>query len=160
MIGRLSSNRLFSVVRRQANKDHSRRGATVVEFALTFLLFLLIILTMLEIGRGIWTYTTLAQAARQAGRYAIVRGSENPTTLANIRTVVERHARGLEGSRISINAAWNPSAETPNLDPAAVNRGDIVEIKLIYPFQLVSSPIVLAQSTVMMSSTTRMVVAN
>lgn len=160
MIGKLSSNHLFSAMRRQANKHRARRGATIVEFALTFLLFLLVVLTLLEIGRGMWTYTTLAQAARQAGRYAIVRGSENPTTLANIRTVVERHARGLDGSEISINAVWNPHDDTPNLDPSAVQRGDIVEIKLVYPFRLVSSPIVLAQSTLMMSSTTRMVVAN
>lgn len=160
MIKKLSSNHLFSALRRQTAKHDARRGATIVEFTLTFLLFLLVVLTLLEIGRGIWTYTTLAQAARQAGRYAIVRGSENPTTLDNIRTVVERHARGLEGSKITVNAVWNPYAATPNLDPSAVKRGDIVEIKLIYPFQLVSSPLVLAQSTVMMSSTTRMVVAN
>lgn len=159
MIRKLSSNHLSSAVRRQANKRHARRGATIVEFALTFLLFLLVVLTLLEIGRGIWTYTTLAHAARQAGRYCIISGSENPTTIANIETVVKRHCMGLNLPDVSVSCVWNPAA-TPKLDPALVRRGDIVEIKVNYPFRLVTSPLVLAQSTLMMSSTTRMVVAN
>ena len=160
MIRKLSSNHLFSAVRRQANKHHARRGATIVEFALTFLLFLLVVLTLLEIGRGMWTYTTLAQATRQAGRYCIIRGSENPTTTANIETVVKRHCRDLNLPDVSVSCVWNPNDATPRLDPAQVRRGDIVQIKVNYPFRLVSSPLILAQSTLMMSSTTRMVVAN
>ena len=159
MIRKLSSNHLSSAVRRQANKHHACRGATIVEFALSFLLFLLVILTLLEIGRGIWTYTTLAQATRQAGRYCIISGSENPTTIANIETVVKRHCMGLNLPDVSVSCVWNPAA-TPKLDPALVRRGDIVQIKVNYPFRLVTSPLVLAQSTLMMSSTTRMVVAN
>ena len=150
---------LRQLLGRRASRQHRRRGATIVEFALTFLLFLVMVLTLLEIGRGMWTFTTLAYATRQAGRHAIVRGSENPTTLANIRQVVERHARGLEGSLITIDAVWDPEGAA-RTDPALMKRGDIVQIRLNYTFRLVTSPLVLAQSTVPMGSTSRMVVAN
>ena len=160
MIRKLSSNHLSSAVRRQANKHHARRGATIVEFALSFLLFLLVILTLLEIGRGIWTYTTLAQATRQAGRYCIISGSENPTTIANIETVVKRHCKGLNLPDVSVNCVWNPEDATPKLDPAQARRGDILQIRVNYPFRLITSPLVLAQSTIQMGSTSRMLVAN
>ena len=144
----------------RANQTNPRRGATLVEFTLTFLLFLVIVLTLLEMGRGIWTYTTLAHAARQAGRYAMVHGTENIGTLTGISDVAARHAQGLDTKQLTVSTQWNPRADTPKTDPSAVQRGDIVEVKLTYPFRLVTSPIVLKESTFTMSSTSRMVVAN
>ena len=35
------------------NATDSRRGATIVEFTLTFMLFLLVVVTLLELRRGI-----------------------------------------------------------------------------------------------------------
>ena len=43
---------------------NGRRGATMVEFALFFLLFFVVTVALMELGRGMWTYTTVAHAAR------------------------------------------------------------------------------------------------
>ena len=50
-----------------AGRRASRRGAAIVEFALVFILFLLIVLGALEMGRAFWTYATLAHATKQGG---------------------------------------------------------------------------------------------
>ena len=51
------------------------RGQGLVEFALVIPLIILMVFAILDLGRGIFTYNTLAQAARQAARTAIVNQS-------------------------------------------------------------------------------------
>ncbi len=41
-----------------------RRGATVVEFSLVFMLFLVVITALIEFSRVMWTYATLAHVTR------------------------------------------------------------------------------------------------
>ena len=137
-----------------------RRGATFVEFALGFLLFLTAMLALMELGRGMWTYVALAHAARQTGRFCAISGSVNPTTLPAIRSVAEGNASGLPGADLGISVVWNPQDVTPETNPSNAQRGDIVEIRLTYPFRLVTAPLVLAGNDIQMSATTRMVVAN
>lgn len=49
-------------------------GQSLVEFALVLPLFLLIIIGMVDVGRAIWANNSVANAAREAARYAIVHG--------------------------------------------------------------------------------------
>ena len=42
-----------------------RHGATIVEFSLVFLLFVVVLVALMEFGRAMWTYATIAHAARQ-----------------------------------------------------------------------------------------------
>jgi len=55
-----------------------QRGQGLVEFAIVLPVIVLVVLGLLDLGRAIYTYNTLAQAARQAARTAIV----NQTTSA------------------------------------------------------------------------------
>jgi len=48
---------------------------SLVEFALTLPLFLLIVTGLFDVGRAVWQENTLAYAAREGTRYAIVHGS-------------------------------------------------------------------------------------
>jgi len=55
------------------------RGQSLVEFALLLPLMLLIITGLFDVARAVWEENTLAYAAREGTRYAIVHGSEgNP----------------------------------------------------------------------------------
>ena len=47
-------------------------GQTLVEFALVFPIFLLILLAIFDIGRGVFAYTSVTNAAREGARLAIV----------------------------------------------------------------------------------------
>lgn len=53
------------------------RGQGLVEFALVIPLIILLVFAIIDLGRGIFTYNTLAQAARQAARTAIVNQNVN-----------------------------------------------------------------------------------
>jgi hypothetical protein len=54
----------------------TRRGQSLVEFALILPLFLILLLGILDLGRGVAAYNSVANAARSAARVAIV--DQNP----------------------------------------------------------------------------------
>jgi hypothetical protein len=53
------------------------RGQAMVEFALIFPIFILLLVGMFDLGRVIWVNDTLATASREAGRFAIVHGGKS-----------------------------------------------------------------------------------
>ena len=133
-----------------------RRGATIVEFSLVFLLFVVVLVALCEFGRCMWTYATIAHAARQAGRYCMVHGSENPATIYGVEQAVKKHCIGLDPSQVQVTATWGAGVA-----PADVKRGEFVEVQVTYPFQFVAAGLLLeGGSTIQLGSTTRMMVLN
>jgi len=63
--------RWFSVMSQRRATQHRRRGATAVEFALTFPLLLLLTMGIFEFGRAIWIMHSMQEALNITGRYAI-----------------------------------------------------------------------------------------
>jgi len=55
--------------------SEAQRGQSLVEFALLLPLMLLIITGLFDVARAVWQENTLAYAAREGTRYAIVHGS-------------------------------------------------------------------------------------
>jgi hypothetical protein len=53
------------------------RGQAMVEFALVFPIFILLMVGLFDFGRVIWVNDTLATAAREAARFAIVHGEKS-----------------------------------------------------------------------------------
>ena len=127
---------------------NGRRGATMVEFSLFFLLFLMLSLGIMEFARALWTYTTLAHAARQGARYAMVHGESNPVSNTQIRDVVVANAVGLVDSDLSVTPVWSPNNKS----------GSVVEVQVRYPFRFVTAPIVLSKNDLQLGSTSRMVI--
>lgn len=58
------------------------RAQALVEFALTLPLLLLIVIGVVDAARAVWEGNTLAHAAREGARYAIVHGSRSTTPVA------------------------------------------------------------------------------
>ena len=71
-------------------------GQSLVEFALVLPLFLTILIGMVDVGRAIWANNVIANAAREAARYAIVHGGTKtnacpvgpPVTTGSNQTVI------------------------------------------------------------------------
>lgn len=86
---------------RRFGKDSA--GQTLIEFALVLPVFLLVLTGLMDVARAVWQVNTLAYAAREGTRYAIVHGSghENPGLVARpgntdeVEEVVERAALGV-----------------------------------------------------------------
>jgi Flp pilus assembly protein TadG len=55
------------------------RGQAMVEFAIVFPIFILLLVGMFDFGRVVWVNNTLATAAREAARFAIVHGGSEST---------------------------------------------------------------------------------
>ena len=53
-------------------RRRSGRGQTLVEFAIVLPVLLLVLFAILDMGRAVFVYNTLAQSARQGARTAIV----------------------------------------------------------------------------------------
>lgn len=50
----------------------SSRGQSLVEFALVLPIFLLVVVAIVDLGRGVFAYNSVTNAAREASRLAIV----------------------------------------------------------------------------------------
>ena len=143
----------------------AERGATMIEFALFFLLFLMVAVALMELGRGVWTFTTVAHAARAGARYAIIHGDLNPIAGgdATIADIVQANAIGLNTAEITVDTKYEEYDEASGTwSTGAVynRRNNVVEVKVGYPFRLVTGPLLPVPSTIQLSSTSRMVIAN
>lgn len=93
------------------------RAQALVEFALTLPLFLLLVTGIFDVARAVWQENTLAYAAREGTRYAIVHGaSGNPivgpctnclnpaaNNLGNVITAVTTNAIGVYNIDVTID---------------------------------------------------------
>ena len=144
-------------------KDH-RRGATIVEFTLSFMVFLLVLLGLMELGRAVWTYSTISHVTRQAGRYYMVHGSMYTADASELKQVVTRDAIGLDASKLTIKTRWKREKfnelDTIITEAVDVERGDTAEIEVSYPFQLITGDLIVDSSNFKMSSKTQVVVMN
>ena len=124
------------------------RGTSAVEFALIMPIFLLVIIGVGELSRAIWIYGTVAHAAREGTRYALVRGAENkaPVTAADVESYVR--AKAGYGSLLQVTTTWQPDNKA----------GSIVQVSVQYEFTSVAS--LLPLPPLALSSTSRMVIAH
>jgi Flp pilus assembly protein TadG len=67
----------------------NRRGGTLIEFSLVTLLVVTVMIAVLEVGRLMLSYVTVAEAVRAGVRYAIVNGSDVSGTLLAKQTAVQ-----------------------------------------------------------------------
>ena len=58
---------------------HASRGQALLEFALVLPLFLIMLMGIIDIGRAVWAQNSLAAAAREGARFAIVHGGSDST---------------------------------------------------------------------------------
>lgn len=114
------------------------QGSTLVEFSLVAFMFIIVLFGVVEMGRMILVYTTLAQAARAGARYAIVHGAERtgsgvtgpsgPTCpCPQVQTVVTNFASAglLDTSKLTINVTYPNGTST---------AGSLVSVTVTYPY--------------------------
>lgn len=135
--------------KRRANGE---RGAEMVEFALSFLLFLILVVAVFEGGRLVWTYETLAHAARQGARAAIVHGERNPWGNDDpIRDAVHAQAVGLPSGDVTVNTVWSDANK---------KGGSIVTVSATYPISFIASPLVFGSNGLSLTAKSQATVAD
>ena len=115
-------------------------GQALIEFALILPILLLIITGLFDLGRATWQENTLAYAAREGTRYAIVHGSASadgtvvyPGHTQPIVDVVRNAAVGVPS--VSVTAAWP--------DSGCYDRNCRVQVDATAPFVPIPSQFML-----------------
>lgn len=108
---------------------HSVRGQSLVEFALVLPLFLLLIFGIIDLGRGVFAYNAIQNAAREGVRVAIV--DQNMDVIVD---EVQQHAigLGLNDSNVRLRFLEPETMTTPCNTPIAISCE--VEILVDYAF--------------------------
>ena len=109
------------------------RGSSLIEFCLISVMLVIVLLGVVEMGRMVLVYTTIANAAREGARYAIVHGADQtvspsgPGNVTNVQTVVKNFASAglLNTNSLTITVSY------PNGDNTA---GSPVTVKVLYTY--------------------------
>jgi TadE-like protein len=88
--------------------DDPVRGQSLVEFGLILPIFILLLVGLFDVGRAVYAYNTLNNAAREAGRLAIVDQFED-----HVVDEAMKAANGVGVVRDDITVAY----ELPDSDP-------------------------------------------
>jgi Flp pilus assembly protein TadG len=110
------------------------RGQALVEFAMCSVLLLALIFAVVEFGRMMLVYTTIANAARIGARYAIVHGSDNSATTTQIQTAVNGFLKAgtVNTSSATVTVAYpgRPNGTGSN----CTDPGCRVTVSVSYPY--------------------------
>jgi Flp pilus assembly protein TadG len=94
------------------------RGQSLVEFALILPVIVLIVIGLFDLGRGVFAFNTLAQAARQASRTAIV---DQNTDRVKAVAIASAPTLGLTSGNVSVCFKTDDSNQTDCSSPTTDN---------------------------------------
>lgn len=136
----------------QLKKYREERGSAMVETALSAVILLGLIMGSMEMFMALYSYHFVSYAARDASRWAMVRGSQcqydgNAMTYcdaqqADIQTYLQGLTYpGINLNNITVTASWSqPSASPPTTWTACAKQcndpGDTVTVDVTYAYPL------------------------
>jgi Flp pilus assembly protein TadG len=88
----------------------STSGQTLVEFALIIPLFILIVMFIFDIGRGVYYYSVLYNAVREGARLAVVEDEDNSGAKgikSQIENLVVERAYGMDLETGDVSVSWS-----------------------------------------------------
>jgi Flp pilus assembly protein TadG len=119
-----------------------RKGATVVESGIVLLLTLLLVMGGIVGGLGIFRYQQIASLAREAARYASVRGGQYhketgkaaATSTSVYNNVISAKAVGLDLTKLTYSVTWDDPSEMPVYYDSTnkVWKGNTVSVTITY----------------------------
>jgi Flp pilus assembly protein TadG len=113
-------------------------GSSLVEFSLVSFLFIILLLSVVEMGRMVLVYNTMANCSRAGARYAIVHGGDRtivsgvdgpsgPGNTIQVETVVKNYAKAglVNPANLVVTVAY------PN---GSSKAGSPVTVTVQYPY--------------------------
>lgn len=128
-------------------------GATLVEMAVSSVVLFAILIGIIEVSLGLYSYNFVADGARQATRWAMVRGSTSCVNTPNLThcnaasTDIQNYVKGLgypglSASNLTITPTWlTASATTPTTWSTCSSGtcnlpGNEVQVQVTYAFPI------------------------
>ena len=154
--------------RRCSPDSATARGSTLTEFAFILPLLATIIFGLIDFGRALYAYHFVSDAAREASRWASVRGSQCagglsgcPASQEDVQEYVTSIVPpGINSSpqALSVTAAWvAPPGNVGTCNISPNNPGCAVQVQVTYNFKFILP--FLPKSTFPMKSTSEMIIS-
>lgn len=134
-------------------------GQALVEFALVLPVLLLLFFALLDFGRAVYAYNTIANSARSAGRVAIV---DQTTTKVKDAAIAQAVALGASGSDVTVcyktasSTQQDCAAPGTQACPTPVQIGCLALVTVRYQFTGITPVISTLIGPVEIASTTRL----
>ncbi len=134
--------------------DARERGQALVEFSLTLIIFLVLLMAIVDLGRGIYMFNGVSQAAREIARATSVHPGATFGTSTETTAVVNTQKR-------LIPSLSNPTFQCVDIDDSSValvsgqcpaGKGYRVKVTIVAPYTPVT-PVLGLVGTWNMSST-------
>jgi Flp pilus assembly protein TadG len=142
----------------------AERGSSLVEQALVLTFLLAVLFGIIDFGRALYTYHFVSNAAREATRWASVRGTKSqlpgsPVGQPDVQAFVANVAgMGLDPTKITTTATWTPAPYDAGGCKGAVNSpGCLVEVQVKYQYTFMFP--FLPASPFTMQSTSQMIIS-
>jgi Flp pilus assembly protein TadG len=165
---RCGSSPTRSTSRRRSRALASTRGNTLTEFAFVFPLLVVVIFGLIDFGRALYTYHFVSDAAREASRWASVRGKQCDKSLSGCEAdpvAIQNYVAGIvppgidsSPQALSVAAAWVvPPGKVGTCNAFPNNPGCAVQVIVTYNFKFILP--FLPKSTYAMTSTSEMIIS-
>jgi len=149
-------------------KKKLARGSTLTEFAFMLPLIVMVMFGVIDFGRALYTYHFVSDAAREASRWASVRGNRcdrglpacpaGPADVQNYVATIVPPGIDATPHSLSVTAAWMPASGNPASCVGALNNpGCAVQVQVNYNFKFILP--FLPNSTYAMRSTSEMIIS-
>jgi Flp pilus assembly protein TadG len=151
----------------------SESGSSLVEYAIGFILLMTMLLGIADFSRLLYAYHFVSNAAREAARYASVRGSTcsgsctaandasgvaGPATPTDIQDFVKNVPAGINTSQLTATTTWLNPNDLATCAAQFNDPGCIVEVQVKYNFAFFS-PFV-SKSSLTLSSTSQEIITH
>jgi Flp pilus assembly protein TadG len=119
-------------------RGHGQRGQGLTEFALVIPIFLLLVVALFDLGRAVFAYNTLTNAAREGARIAIV-NQYTPSIVARAKS--QTNIVELDDPSVSVTF-WNVGTDgKPDTSQPQCNNRVAVGCLVIVRFEATYRPI-------------------
>jgi len=113
-------------------------GQALVEFSLAIIVFLVLVMGVVDLGRGIYMYNAVSQAAREIARVTSVHPGVDPTVKASWSTQM---ASVVGTQQKLVPNLGDPSIQCLAIDgvtPATCVSGNYVQVRIVAPYKAVT----------------------
>jgi hypothetical protein len=119
-------------MRSGASANHRSRGQGLVEFALVFPILMLLLIAVFDLGRLVFAYNDITNAARSGARVAIVDQTAN---LAQTATINQATSLGLKPADVTVDYL---KGDLSGPCPTPKQLGCIAHVKVKFDWQAIT----------------------
>lgn len=129
---------MFVRVKQNSNRKE-RRGAAMVEMAVVLPVFFMVVMGIVEFGRGMMVTQVVTNCAREAARTGILEGSTNSDVESFVNGYMNTSLQLEPGDVTTAIVVKTPTGtEKANNNIAQATRLDLIEVHVSVPYEKVN----------------------